>query len=188
MVDLILLAAGASRRFGGDKLLATFEGRPLYEYAFEAAKQAQNQGARILLVARHPQLLKSGEKLGFLPLPMPEPTEGVAASIRRGVACCRQGANLCFFVCDEPHFSGETLCRFLQAFEESGKLLGRVCAGSVMGSPTIFSPLFKPQLMALQGDRGGRALFQGREEDTLFFQVPLQELADYDQPWDNTTP
>ena len=184
MTDLILLAAGASRRFGGEKLLAPFQGRPLYQYAFDAAKQTLALGGRVVLVARHLQLLQEGTKRGFVPVPMGEPTEGMAASLRAGVAAARAQTNLCFFVCDPPHFPGEALCRVLQGFQDSGKLLGRACAGNIMGSPTIFSPTLRGALLQLHGDTGGRSLFAGREEETYLYEVPALFLQDYDRPWD----
>ena len=50
MTDLILLAAGAARRFGRQKLLEEFEGKPLYRYAFDAARSLS--GVRVLAVTR----------------------------------------------------------------------------------------------------------------------------------------
>ena len=39
-VVAILLAAGSSRRFGGEKLLMPLRGRPLFEHALEALEVA----------------------------------------------------------------------------------------------------------------------------------------------------
>ena len=179
MTDLILLAAGASRRFGAQKLLAEFEGKPLYRYAFDAARTLRN--VRVLVVTRAGLLDKAAE-YGFETVLVPDGF-GVGISVAAGARAAREGANLCFFVCDQPHMTGEELRRFLEGFARSGKTLGRCHAGECCGSPTVFAPCFRPELMALSGDEGGRALFRGREEETYYHDVPKECLRDYDTPW-----
>ena len=136
MTRLILLAAGASRRFGEQKLLASFEGKPLWRYAFEAAAQA---AVPVTVVTCRGLLEGEGAAFSFQTVLVSE-GQGMGASVAAGAGSALPGENLCFFVCDQPHFPGEALCRFLQGFQDSGKLLGRACAGNIMGSPTIFSP------------------------------------------------
>lgn len=180
MTDLILLAAGASRRFGKQKLLAEFEGKPLYRYAFDAAKLLEN--VRVLVVTRAGLLDGAAEKYGFETVLVPE-NLGVGVSVAAGTRAARRDANLCFFVCDQPHMTGAELQRFLEGFAQSGKVLGRCRAGAHCGSPTIFAPCFCPELMALSGDEGGRALFRGREKETYYHDVLPEFLRDYDVPW-----
>lgn len=180
VTDLILLAAGASRRFGSQKLLADFRGKPLYRWAFEAAAQVKN--ARVFVVTRAGLLDTSAARFGF-EAALVEENLPQSASAAAGAKVARPGANLCFFVCDQPHFTGAALAEFIRAFQSSGRDLGRVKAGEKFGSPTIFSPKFRPDLLALTGDRGARELFRGREEDTFTMEVPEPFLIDYDIPW-----
>ena len=49
---LILLAAGRSRRFGSDKLVAAFRGAPLWSWAARAAEEA-GFAQRYLVVGPH---------------------------------------------------------------------------------------------------------------------------------------
>ena len=180
MTDLILLAAGASRRFGAQKLLAEFSGKPLYRHAFDAAKTLEN--VRVLIVTRAGLLDSAAAEYGFETV-LVQDNQGVGVSVAAGAQAARQEADLCFFVCDQPHMTGEELRRFLEGFAQSGKALGRCRAGEHYGSPAIFAPCFRPELMALSGDEGGRALFRGREEETYYHDVPLELLRDYDVPW-----
>ena len=181
MTDLILLAAGASRRFGAQKLLANFDGKPLYRYAFDAAKGQEN--VRTLVVTRAGVLDAAAAEYGFETILVPE-NRGVGVSVSAGARAARQCANLCFFVCDQPHMTGTELRCFLESFARSGKLLGRCRAGTQYGSPTIFAPCFRTELTALSGDEGGRALFRGREKETYYHDVSALLLQDYDTPWD----
>ena len=183
MTDLILLAAGASRRFGSQKLLAPFGGKPLYQWAFAAAQEAhQSCGCRVLTVTRAGLLDEAARQAGFETV-LVKPGLGQSDSVKAGVRAARPGANLAFFVCDAPHFPGKELARFLLAFEASGAKLGRVTDGERFGSPCAFSTALRPQLLALSGDQGGRSLFVGREGETFLYPVPPTFLTDYDTPW-----
>lgn len=183
MTRVILLAAGASRRFGSQKLLCPFEGRPLWRYAFDAAGET---GRPVTVVTRAGLLDGAAAEYGY-GLALVPPGLGQGDSVAAGAAAAEEGEGLCVFVCDQPHFSGLLLRDFLDAFEISGKPMGRVCCGGHMGSPAAFAPVFCSSLMALTGDRGARALFSGREADTFFYPVPERCLMDYDTPWPTQT-
>lgn len=179
MTRVILLAAGASRRFGSQKLLCSFEGRPLWRYAFDAAGET---GRPVTVVTRTGLLDGAAAEYGY-GLALVPPGLGQGDSVAAGAAAANEREGLCFFVCDQPHLSGGIFRAFLDAYEASGKSMGRVCCGSRMGSPTVFSPAFRSALMSLTGEGGAKALFSGREADTFFYPVPERCLVDYDSPW-----
>ena len=185
MTDLILLAAGASRRFGKQKLLECFADKPLYRYAFDAAAQLEH--VRMLVVTRAGLLDSAAAAYGFETV-LVEDNQGVGISVAAGAAAARPDAYLCFFVCDQPYVTGADLRRFLAEFARSGKSLGRMRAGDRCGSPTIFAPCFRSQLMALTGDEGGRTLFKGREADIYYCDVAQRLLEDFDTPWEKCIP
>lgn len=184
MIDLILLAAGASRRFGSQKLLADFHGKPLYRYAFDAARHAANEmlGLRVTVVTRSNVLDEPIREYGFNKIIVPD-GRPLSESVAAGSKAARSGSCRCFMVCDQPGFTGEMLSGFLKGYILSGRPLGRVRSGEQMGTPCVFAPYLLPQLLSLQGDEGGRSLFQGRENRTFFYDVPADALKDYDTPW-----
>lgn len=187
--DLILLAGGISRRFaseskeaGGKKLLADFEGQPLFRYALDAV-QAVSDFCRILVVTRESAIQDEALRRGFSVVEAPPPDEGMAASMRAGIAAARPDAILCFFVCDEPYFTGELLSGFLKEFVRQELPLGRVKGGTRFGSPTLFSPIFREELLDIHGDEGGRSLFKRYPDRIFYYEVPEKSLADFDKPW-----
>ena len=182
MIDLILLAGGASRRFGGKKLTALFHGRPLYTYAFDAASAVKDL-CRVTVVTNEEALRTTAREMGFSVVNAPPPDEGIAASIRTGVAATDAQRAVCLMVCDQPHFTGELLRAFLLGFLESGKLLGRVYSGTTPGNPAVFAAEFRTELLRLTGDSGGKQIFLGREHEIYRFSVSKEALLDYDTPW-----
>lgn len=183
MIDLILLAGGASRRFGGKKLTALFHGRSLYAYAFDAAN-AVTDLCRVTVVTNEEALRTTAYRMGFSVVDAPPPDEGIAASIRAGVAATDAQSPVCLMVCDQPHFTGELLRAFLLGFLESGKLLGRVYSGTTPGNPAVFAEEFRAELLRLTGDSGGKQIFFGRENEIYRFFVCKEALLDYDTPWE----
>ena len=130
MTDLILLAAGAARRFGRQKLLEEFEGKPLYRYAFDAARSLS--GVRVLAVTRAGLLDGAAVDYGFEPVLVPE-EQGIGLSVAAGAAAARPEAHLCFFVCDQPYVTGQHLRSFLGEFYKSGNSMGRMRTGARFG-------------------------------------------------------
>ena len=63
--DLILMAAGNSRRFGSNKLLYEWRGKKLYRYMFDALVEAAEglPEVRVRVVTQYEAILKMVEEL-----------------------------------------------------------------------------------------------------------------------------
>lgn len=57
---------------------------------------------------------------------------------------------------------------------------------NVGGSPNIFSSRFRNDFMALEGDAGGKRIIREHQEDTVYIDVPAEELFDVDTVEDLT--
>ena len=64
--DLILMAAGNSRRFGSNKLLYEWRGKKLYRYMFDALVEAAEglPGVRVRVVTQYEEILEEVEQPG----------------------------------------------------------------------------------------------------------------------------
>jgi CTP:molybdopterin cytidylyltransferase MocA len=86
----VLLAAGEGRRFGGRKLLALLDGRPLVEHALAAIDLARMQGTLAggvaVVSAGEPDLRALAERRDLLTVENPEPEAGLSRSLRLGLA------------------------------------------------------------------------------------------------------
>ena len=183
MVGAVLLASGAGRRFGGNKLLAEVEGAPLYLRALDTLAAARLD--RRAVCAVRPEILAAGAARGFLPLANPDAAEGISASVRLGAAAMAGMDGVLFAVCDQPFLTTESINRLIESFEESS---GRICALSwrgERGNPVVFPADLLGELAALTGDAGGGAVLRRhRSRLRLVEALSPRELLDVDTPAD----
>lgn len=179
-----LLAAGASRRLGRPKqLLELDDGVALVRRSALAALASKLDRLSVALdpSAAHVRAALGG--LALEPIFSEDPREGIAASIRAGVAwALRQRADaLLLCVCDQPLLGRPHLDRLLDAFVESR---GRVASfyAERPGVPAVFPASSFAELARLEGDRGAGRLLLESSSLTL---VPWPEGAcDLDRPED----
>ena len=95
---LILLAAGRSRRFGSDKLVAAFRGVPLWSWAARAAEEA-GFAHRYLVVGPHSAI---SPRPGWQVVLNSRADEGMGTSIAAGVAQARRHSRLVMTLADMP--------------------------------------------------------------------------------------
>lgn len=182
--DLILLAAGFSRRYGGNKLLTPWKGKPMYLWTLEKleALATEHPDWNCLVVTQYPEIEAVCQTRDILCLHNSGAEEGIASSIRLALSQAR-GGHAVFFVADQPELSLETLRGFLTGFFASGKGLGCLSARGRLGNPCVFSEDYYPELLALQGDRGGKAVIRRHPEDLYQYEVTNPaELEDIDTP------
>lgn len=184
-LGLIYLASGFSRRFGGNKLLASFQGAPLFTYGLKHLQEAAKAAApdircTLYVVTQYDEIFRYCQRRNIHVYYNGLAQEGMAASIRWGVRQGKDQDGWAFFAADQPFLDGQTIAAFLQAFKDSGKTLGTVTTGSRQGSPAVFLSMHREELLALQGDIGGRNILRRYQEKVYRFSVPDAKLIDID--------
>lgn len=187
MNHLILLAAGSSRRFGGNKLLAPLNGKPLYAWGLSALYDVcQERGdCTLTVVSRYPEIRKAARAMGAQAVDSPDSEKGQSYSIRSGLQALgrvEEGDFLLFLPADQPWITPKTIARLL---DEAGPDTWTATAafGERVGTPTLFSARLLPDLLALEGDRGGRKLMGRPGQPCLVVQAESErELDDVDFP------
>jgi len=190
MIHLCLLAAGNSRRFGSNKLLFPFQGKPLWTYGYEVLKACCIPGEiQLHVVTQYPEILEEAGSTGIF---SEDSEKGLSFSIRAVCqACAPVSANdkLLFLAGDQPFISVDTvkqvLAVSLSVEEQDGKPMAAcVFDGERTGNPVCFSGLCWPSLMALSGDRGGKFLFQSFPNRIAYVSCQPEEFKDIDLPSD----
>ena len=184
---LVILAAGASRRMGSPKQLIEIDGRPLLVRAIEAALAAPVWPVVVVLGANAVAIRPVIGHLPVLVIENPAWSEGMAASIREGVATLRQFSRTLdaavLALCDQPGFSAATVESLLAAHRATGRGIVAARYSGRLGAPALFAREHFAALTALTGEEGARDLLNA--DPARVAAVELPELArDLDNPAD----
>lgn len=176
----MLMASGAGRRFGGNKLLHPVEGAPMIERAMAAVPAELFH--RACVVSCYPEILALARERGYVPVPNPEAARGQSASVRLGLGELLDLDGALFCVCDQPWLRRDSVARLLAEFAAHP---GCICALSwrgEQGSPVIFPRDLFPELRALTGDRGGGGVVRAHRDRLRLVEAGgPEELRDVDE-------
>lgn len=180
-INLILLAAGNSRRFGSNKLLYSLEGKRMFEYVVdELEKIPSDTFSKKIVVTQYDEVGDYTQALGYTVVNNPDSSSGISSSLRLGLKQYEADAYM-FLVADQPYLKHETVLGLLECFLQSDKNMGSVIAGKKPGNPTIFSNYYRNELLQLTGDQGGRKVMKQYPDDVVYYNVDEEkELQDID--------
>lgn len=187
-ISAVFLAAGLSRRMGGaNKLLLPCPSDPERALARASAEALLSFPflEKIAVLGRDAPLIRQLlQGLNFQFVENKDYALGQGGSVASGTAALSPESRAAFYLmADQPGISGEVFQALAEAFEP-GQIL-RPVYGSVPGSPVLFDCRFYPELSALQGERGGSALFERHPEALAYLSLPASmAVNDYDRPED----
>ena len=178
---IVVLAAGAGVRFGGNKLHAPADGMPMYEKMLRNVQAFSSFPAYI--VTGDEKLAKEAKKRGITPVTNDRPDEGISLSLRLGLEAALQNPlkGVLFSVCDQPYLTVSTIQQiFHTAVLHPGSI---VCAGhgGKGGNPVLWDRRYFPELLELSGDVGGRQIMQKYQEYIRIVETDERELNDVDR-------
>ncbi|MEF9839837.1 MAG: nucleotidyltransferase family protein [Lachnospiraceae bacterium] len=186
-INLILLAAGNSSRFGTNKLLYEIDGTPMYRHVIQVIESLPKSifSKKIIVSQYEPILMDKDIKKSFTMVKNPDSSRGISSSIHLGMEHSQEDADAwCFMVCDQPYMTKDTISNFVRSFMDSEKPLACVAYHNKWGNPTIFSNIFQRELMELSGDQGGKCIMEKYIQDVCCYQVANpKELMDIDEPF-----
>jgi molybdenum cofactor cytidylyltransferase len=158
----ILLAAGYSTRFRGDKQLALFQGTPLI---VRAAKALKASGADPIVGIIRPQMHAHQQLLLQVGIPFAmnqNSAEGLASSLRAGLEF-HKGSGLGAVLvssCDQPLVTGKHLHQLIELWRNGRAAAVASSYSETIGIPAVFGSELFSQLSELSGDRGAGQLLR----------------------------
>ena len=184
----IYMASGIGRRFGGNKLLAPLGKRPLYQHGFchlqagacQVEAACPSWQCRLIVVSAYDDVLSWCRRQGAVAVRNEGHSEGMASSLRLGVAYAPDADAWAFFAADQPFLGGKTVAAFISSYITSGCLLGCAVCGSRKGSPAVFGRPYKQELLALKGEDGGKEILQRHGDFLWTYEICRDELYDVD--------
>lgn len=171
VLSAVLLAGGASRRFGADnKLIATVDGAPMLA---KVAREILASGVTDVVAVTGATQADIAEALGELPVRRVHNgawQEGLGRSIATGVAALSSASAGVFIVPgDLPRLTSAMFGRLAGAFWQAGagRIVVPVTTGGQQRNPVLWPRRFFADLAALSGDRGGKSLLDTYRQERL---------------------
>jgi len=154
MIGGIVLAAGASRRFGGTKQLAPLGGRPLLDHAV-AAQCGVPAIERVVVVlgARAGEVRREVDLHGAEPVVCEGWAEGQAASLRAGLAEMAGAEAVIVTLGDQPGVTPQVIAMVVDCVDAPEPAARAVYHGRP-GHPVLLKRELFPRLRELRGDVG----------------------------------
>jgi molybdenum cofactor cytidylyltransferase len=180
----IVLAAGASTRFGGIKQLVRIEGRPLLHRTVSRAVEIAGAATIVVLGAHAAELAPLLTHTPATVVINRDWREGIGSSIRAGVARLPAACSgVLLALADQVAVTAQDLQRLVSAWRrQPDYVIASLYAGAV-GVPAIFPRSRFRELTELRGDMGARMLLH-RNPDRVV-RVAMESAAlDIDTPED----
>lgn len=193
MIAGIILAAGGSTRFGQPKQLLDWKGQPFVRAVAKTALDAGLLPVVVVTGAHAENVERAITDLNVIVARSEAWERGQGASIRTGVGALnrwdssRVGATnvggAIFLLADQPQVTTSILRALVEKHAEN---LDSIVAPMVLdrrANPVLFDRLAFPDLLALEGDVGGRAIFHKHRveylpwhDDRLLLDVDTPEM------------
>lgn len=192
MIGAIILAAGSSRRFGDDKRRSTLpSGQLLLE---ESIHKAASVIDKVIVVLRFGDKAFARELEQRIENPdvsyycAPDSAKGMGHSLANAIAKVKDWEAALVFLGDMPFVQAETVESLLAEYEfrkhKAAPIIIPVRKG-VKGHPVLFAKNYFPEIAAIKGDEGARAVIDAHKDQV--FRVEVEDpgvIRDIDTPED----
>jgi molybdenum cofactor cytidylyltransferase len=186
MISAVVLAAGESSRFGGQKLLAPLHGAPIIRWTVENVVASVVEDV-VVVLGREAHTVR--EALAGLPVRCvvnERYREGLSTSLRAGIEALAPGAAAALVALgDQPGVSAAVIDRLVDEFRRSGSPIVAPVYNDVRGNPVLFAASLFAELQAVRGDQGAREIIARHATRVAAVPFPQAMPADVDTPADH---
>ena len=198
MIHIIYMAAGNSRRFGSNKLFYELDGKPMYRHLLDRLvgiknrynkSKSDSQTIDITVVTRYREIL---DYCACIPdchaVISPDSEKGISYTIKAGIMAVQEQKKTgmkdyyMFAVADQPYLKSQSVIKLIDRVLKNtvGKrLVFSLRCGDAVGNPCVFNSSLIPQLLSLEGDKGGRSV--AKKHDCVYVDIADErELMDID--------
>jgi molybdenum cofactor cytidylyltransferase len=182
-IGAIILAAGSGTRFGAQKMLAPYAGRPLVSHVVAAVQQAGIDPITVVVppgsaivfeLARFPVVFAVNHAA----------ETGIASSIRTGIqALPAESEAVLIALGDQPTVTSTYLRRLVAEHAASTAPISASDYDGILAPPAIFDRAVFAELLALDGDMGARRVID-REPGRVHRVRVVDRFVDVDTPED----
>jgi len=181
----VILAAGASRRMGKNKMLLELDGESLIR---RAAKRALAAGLSPLVVVLGHEADRLRAELRGLPLVFavnPDYTGPTSGSLHQGLNALGSDVEaVVVMLADMVRVTPETVAMLIAAARGTAAPLVVSRYGAVTAPPLLFRRALFAELLAWRGEGCGKAVVQAHKHEAMYIDRPEALLVDVDTPED----
>ncbi len=154
----LVLAAGGARRFGGGKLAAELDGRPLLDHAVEAMRAVPTiERIVVVLGGGAEELARQADLSGVETVVCEDWSEGIAASLRAGVGALAEADAIVVTLGDQPFVTSQAIASIAVRVDSPAPAARATYEGRPGHPVLIKRPLYE-EVLKLRGDEGARDL------------------------------
>lgn len=180
----IVLAAGASTRFGSPKQLVRIGGRPLLHAVVTRAAEVAGNALIVVLGSGAAELAPLLKHSPGSVVVNRHWREGMASSIRTGIARLPPTCSgVLLMLADQAAVTTDDLRRLAGTWRRRPQCIAAALYAGTTGVPAIFPRSTFSELAALRGDMGARAILRRTADRVVRVPMPSAEL-DVDTPED----
>lgn len=174
----VIMASGLGKRFGGNKLMADFCGKPLICRILDAT---EGLFARRVVVTRHAEVAALCRERGIAVVLHDLPHR--SDTVRLGINAVGEVAGCMFCPADQPLLSRETIASLLLSAVNQRDMIWRTCTDMTPGAPMLFPQWAFAELKNLPEGKGGGFVAKKYPDRVAMMQVvDPDELMDADTP------
>ena len=177
-IGCVIMASGLGKRFGCNKLMADFGGKPMILQALQASEALKEHR---VVVTRHPDVAKLCQELGVNVILHDLPHR--SDTVRLGLEALGNMDACLFLPGDQPLLRHETVEALADQWRSNRNAIVRPFHDGTPGSPVLFPQWAFPELLNLSEGKGGGWVIQQHPECVKGLAVddPYQ-LMDADTP------
>jgi molybdenum cofactor cytidylyltransferase len=165
MTGIVILAAGASSRFGTPKQNLVYESQTFLQRIIKIALATGCHPVIVVLGANSDVILPTIESLPVEIALNDAWSEGMSSSIRAGIAHLQTNhakiSTIILMLCDQPFVTTELLLQLIAV--SSPKSISACAYDKAVGPPVLFDSHYFPELLLLKGTEGAKQLMLKHE-------------------------
>ncbi|MFO7631405.1 MAG: selenium cofactor biosynthesis protein YqeC [Caldilinea sp.] len=182
-VAVVVLAAGGSSRMGRPKQLTAVEGAPMVARAVHTALRS-NIGPVVVVTGAKDDAVRAALAEWSDVISVVHNAawaEGQATSVAAALAALPSAVEAAIFMpVDQPFLDPLLLRRLHMAWRTGADLVAPQVEGEMRGAPALFDRCFWGELLALQGDVGGRRVLAAHRDEVAMASSDAEWLIDVD--------
>lgn len=176
----VIMASGLGKRFGGNKLMTPFHGRPMAEQILDTT---EGIFSRRVVVTRHEDVAALCRCRGIEAVLHALPHRN--DTVRLGMKALGDVPGVMFCPADQPLITQESIRMLALCAANTPDTIWRTRCGTEVGAPIVFPRRFFPELLTLPESKGGGYVVKAHPDTVRFFEVAdSMELRDVDTPED----